>query len=278
MNARPLLLCTDLDRTLIPNGREPESPEARPWFRRLVAEPEVALAYVTGRHRALIEAAIAEYELPVPNFVIGDVGTSLHVIVDGVWERVHDWETEIATDWAGPVDIADWLADLDGLREQEREKQGPFKLSYYTPADLDPEALRARIRERLERHEVRANPIWSIDEAAGVGLLDILPVNASKRHAIEFLICRIGCDLDMALFAGDSGNDLEVLVSPVRAILVANAHPEVREMAVAQSRELDLAERLYCAQGGWRGLNGNYGAGILEGVAHFRPDLADRIG
>jgi sucrose-6-phosphatase len=49
-------------------------------------------------------------------------------------------------------------------------------------------------------------------------------------------------------------------------------------MAVAQSRELDLAERLYCAQGGWRGLNGNYGAGILEGVAHFRPDLADRIG
>ena len=43
MNRRPLLLCTDLDRTLIPNGREPESPEARPWFRRLAAEPEVAL-------------------------------------------------------------------------------------------------------------------------------------------------------------------------------------------------------------------------------------------
>ena len=278
MNARPLLLCTDLDRTLIPNGREPESPEARPWLRRLVAEPEVALAYVTGRHRALIEAAIAEYALPVPNFVIGDVGTSLHVIVDGVWERVQDWETEIATDWAGPADIADWLADLDGLREQEREKQGPFKLSYYTPADLDPETLRARIRERLERHEVRANLIWSVDEAAGVGLLDILPANASKRHAIEFLMCRIGRGLDTTLFAGDSGNDLEVLVSPVRSILVANAHPEVREMAVAQSRELDLADRLYCAQGGWRGLNGNYGAGILEGVAHFRPDLADRIG
>jgi sucrose-6-phosphatase len=91
-------------------------------------------------------------------------------------------------------------------------------------------------------------------------------------------MCRIGRGLDTTLFAGDSGNDLEVLVSPVRSILVANAHPEVREMAVAQSRELDLADRLYCAQGNWRGLNGNYGAGILEGVAHFRPDLADRIG
>ena len=217
MNRRPLLLCTDLDRTLIPNGCEPESPEARPWLRRLVAEPDVTLVYVTGRHRALVEAAIAEYDLPVPDYVIGDVGTSLHAIVDGVWERVPDWETEIATDWAGPADIADWLADFDGLRMQEREKQGPFKLSYYTPADLDPEALRAQIRERLERHEVRAN-------------------------------------------------------------LISNAHPEVRDMAVAQSRELDLADWLYCAQGGWRGLNGNYGAGILEGVAHFRPDLADRIG
>ncbi|MTW21924.1 HAD-IIB family hydrolase [Allochromatium palmeri] len=278
MSRRPLLLCTDLDRTLIPNGREPESPESRPWLRRLVAEPDVTLVYVTGRHRALVEEAIAEYDLPVPDYMIGDVGTSLHAIVDGAWERVSDWETEIGVDWAGPADIAGWLADVEGLRPQEAEKQGAFKLSYYTPADLDPESLRTRIRECLEAHETRANLIWSIDEAAGVGLLDILPANASKRHAIEFLICRIGCDLDMALFAGDSGNDLEVLVSPVRAILVANAHPDVRETAIEQSRVLGLAERLYCAQGGWRGLNGNYGAGILEGIAHFRPDLADRIG
>ena len=47
-----LLLCTDLDRTLIPNGTQPESPRARELFKRLVSHEEVTLVYVTGRHLA----------------------------------------------------------------------------------------------------------------------------------------------------------------------------------------------------------------------------------
>ena len=63
MNAR-LLLCTDLDRTLLPNGEQPESPSARALFARLAARPGVTLVYVTGRHRALVQAALDEYQLP----------------------------------------------------------------------------------------------------------------------------------------------------------------------------------------------------------------------
>ena len=37
-----LLLCTDLDRTLIPNGPQPESPGARAHFATLAAEQLVA--------------------------------------------------------------------------------------------------------------------------------------------------------------------------------------------------------------------------------------------
>ena len=73
-----LLLCTDLDRTLLPNGNQPESPEARRRFASFAARPQVRLAYVTGRHLALIEKAIANYVLPRPHFVIADVGTSLY--------------------------------------------------------------------------------------------------------------------------------------------------------------------------------------------------------
>ncbi|MBT8439796.1 MAG: haloacid dehalogenase, partial [Gammaproteobacteria bacterium] len=67
-----LLLCTDLDRTLIPNGPQPESPAARQRFLSLVNKPEVLLAYVTGRHQKLVQDAINNYCLPVPDFVIGD--------------------------------------------------------------------------------------------------------------------------------------------------------------------------------------------------------------
>ena len=38
---RNILLCSDLDRTLIPNGTQPESPQARPLLRSLAARPEL---------------------------------------------------------------------------------------------------------------------------------------------------------------------------------------------------------------------------------------------
>jgi hypothetical protein len=79
------------------------------------------------------------------------------------------------------------------------------------------------------------------------------------------------------MFAGDSGNDLPVLASNIPSVLVANATGEVREDAVARARNAGNGEFLYLAKGGFLGMNGNYSAGILEGVFHFQPGLADWI-
>jgi sucrose-6-phosphatase len=273
---KPLLLCTDLDRTLIPNGSEPESLDARPRFRRFVARPEVTLVYVTGRHQGLVREAIAEYDLPVPDVVIGDVGTSIFRVTTNDWEPLADWQEEIGRDWGGVGRnrLAERFADLEPLRLQEPEKQAPFKLSYYAPADTDSGTLKSELEARLALLGVNASLIWSIDEAADIGLLDVLPAKATKYHAVDFLMRRLGHDETTTVFAGDSGNDLEVLVSPIPSVLVANGHPEVREQALRLAAANGQSERLYCARGGWSGMNGNYSAGILEGIAHFRPDLA----
>jgi sucrose-6-phosphatase len=272
---KPLLLCTDLDRTLVPNGAEPESPDARPRFRRFVSQPGVTLAYVSGRHQGLVRAAIAEYDLPVPDVVIGDVGTSIFRVAPGGWEPLSDWQETIGRDWAGvdPNRLAALFSDILHLRLQEPKKQAPFKLSYYAPVQTDVAKLKAEMRVRLESLGVRASLIWSIDEAAGVGLLDVLPSCATKYHAVDFLMRRMGHDETTTLFAGDSGNDLEVLISPIPGVLVANGHPDVREQALCLAAANGQTDRLYCARGGWSGMNGNYSAGILEAIAHFRPDL-----
>ncbi|MBK5963214.1 haloacid dehalogenase [Thiocystis minor] len=277
-----LLLCTDLDRTLIPNGREPESPDARPRFHRFVAQAGITLAYVTGRHQTLVEQAIAEYALPWPDYVIGDVGTSIQAVqlnADGAarWSPLPRWLDVITQTWPGPRTLQALFADLAGLRLQEDAKQTPFKLSYYVSLDLDADDLLARLNERLASAETRANLIWSVDETAAVGLLDVLPEQAGKYHAVAFLMRALGCGESATVFAGDSGNDLEVLTSPIPSILVANAHPQIREQAHRAAAARGLEVRLYCARGGWSGMNGNYGAGILEGVAHFRPDLLDLL-
>lgn len=270
---QPILLATDLDRTLLPNGAQPESPLARPRFRRFVARPEVRLAYVTGRHRALVEAAMAEYELPPPDFVIGDVGTSLYEVGGGEWRQRPDWQQTIAVDWGGCShdELAATLADVSDLRLQEAAKQGPCKLSYYAEPLADPSGLLARVRDRLAVTGARCNLVWSVDETTATGLLDVLPARASKLHALEFLREQLGIPLDHTVFAGDSGNDMEVLESRIPSVLVANAQETVRTEAVAKAVARGLGASLYLARGGLAGMNGHYSAGILEGVAHFIP-------
>lgn len=264
-----ILLATDLDRTLIPNGSQPESPSARQRFHRLAARPEVRLAYVTGRHLESVEAAIAEYDLPRPDFVIADVGTSLYEIDANDWRQMQDWQQAIATDWGGRshAELAMSVGEIPGLHLQDAVRQGACKLSYCAPPLDEPAELLNGIRQRLEASGARINLVWSIDETSATGLLDVLPASASKLHALEFLRARLGISLNRTVFAGDSGNDMQALVSRIPSVLVANAQESVRAEAVAHA---DL-EKLYLARGGLLGMNGNYSAGILEGVVHFIP-------
>jgi len=270
-----ILLCCDLDRTVIPNGEPPEDPRALPLFRALVARPEVVLAYVSGRSRLLQEKAILHWDLPVPDWVVADVGTSVYR-VESEWQPVEGWHREIAPDWNGleGPEVAELIGDLDGLDLQEPEQQARFKVSFYAEVDADPERLLAPVRRRLEARRVRASLIWSIDKAAGRGLLDVLPERATKLGAVRFLMNRLGCGERETVFAGDSGNDLPVLTGGLQAVLVANAAAEVRDQAVAAVASSGQRDRLYLARGGGCiGLNGNYAAGVLEGLVHFRPEV-----
>ena len=281
MRAERLLICTDLDRTLLPNGSQPESPRARESFSALAERSEVTLAYVSGRHRALVEKAIGIYSLPVPDFVIGDVGTTIYQVgPEQNWQQQTAWGAEIAQDWCGKThtDLKALLRVVSDLRPQEWSKQNDYKLSYYVPMYSDHDALSLQILQRLEKAGVKARLIWSVDEPAGIGLLDILPERASKYHAVEMLMKLQGFDYGNTVFCGDSGNDIEVLASPIPAVLVANSQSEVRELALRLAQDTGHAERLYIAKGNFMGMNGNYSAGILEGVAHYHPEIQTWIG
>lgn len=276
MNNR-LLICTDLDRTLIPNGPHPSSPGSLDRFRTLTAHPEVELTYVSGRHSELIEEAIVEHQLPVPDFVIGDVGTTIyHVGDEHDWIPQHRWEEIIAPDWRGrnAVDLSEFLADLPELRLQEADKQNRFKLSYYVELHHDQEKVSSLIEKRLEQAGMNSRLIWSVDDPDGIALLDILPDSASKFHAVEALMEQQGYDFQNTVFCGDSGNDLEVLVSRLQAVVVANAETEIKDTAQAMAAENGNSDQLYIARGGFMGMNGNYSAGMLEGIAHYCPDTS----
>lgn len=270
-----LLLCTDLDRTLLPNGSEPESPQARKIFRRLAEHPEITLSYVTGRHHQLVEQAIEKYQLPQPNYVIANVGSTIYEIKNDDWHYQLSWEKLINNDWQGKsaTELHYLFSGIQHIELQEAGKQSLHKLSYYVHIDCDEKEVIAKMGQRLGQHSIAANFIYSIDPQANTGLLDVLPASAGKRQAIEFLMQQLGFGNTETIFAGDSGNDICVMSSPIQSVLVANADKTVQEEAIRQAKESHNSDSLYLAQGNLMDMNGNYSAGILEGIVHYIPQV-----
>ena len=274
-----ILICSDLDRTIIPNGNQEESAHARAVFRRLAQQPNISLAYVSGRDKKLILDAIEEFYLPLPDYAIGDVGTTLYQVINGNWQLSEDWSAEIGQEWKGlgRGKLSEYLGDMEEIRLQEPDKQKPYKASYYTDQNIDQQQLIENIRGLLAEKGVRASIIWSVDEINTKGLLDIIPPRANKLHAIQFLLQQEHFPEDRTIFAGDSGNDLDVLTSGLQSILVKNAREDIREEALKRLSGKNLTNRLYLPQGNFFGMNGNYVAGVMEGLAHFIPETRELI-
>ena len=270
-----ILLCSDMDRTILPNGDQEESPEVRSVFRLLVERPEIHLAYVSGRDKDLIQKAITEYDLPLPDYAVGDVGTTIYELTGNNWTPWEDWFREIAKDWNGSEseDLTGILKGFDNLKLQEPEKQNRFKLSYYADKNANGRQLVDQIQAYLSKQKLSSRIIWSVDEQRNSGLVDILPQRASKLHAIRYLMDQKGYRKSKVVFCGDSGNDLNVLTSDIRAVLVKNASENVRLEAMESVVKNGRAETLYMAKGEFMGMNGNYAAGVLEGLTHFEPDV-----
>ena len=183
---KTILLCSDLDGTLIPNGAATESPKARKVFSQLAARKEIYLAYVSGRNEHLVKEAIIKYDLPQPNFVIGYVGTTLYRVNGPQWQLDKNWQQEIGQDWhgSGHSEVIKLLSALDGLeiRLQEEEKQNQYKVSYYTAPQFNIKAVRKRVSKLLDEHGIFTSIIWSRDETVQCGSTYFLGEPTSCRQ------------------------------------------------------------------------------------------------
>ncbi|MFP4207740.1 MAG: HAD-IIB family hydrolase [Wenzhouxiangella sp.] len=270
------LLCSDLDRTLIPNGPQVESPHARELLAALVEHHAICVVYVTGRNRALVEEAVARYQLPWPDAVIGDVGTRIWSTFDQRWTAWSQWDDLIRRDWTEQAyaRARAQAESISQLKRQPEQCQTPYKLSYFCPAQALAE-IAARLKNAFAAAQVPAAIIASVDETSEQGLVDILPDKATKRGAIEMVMGAWGFAHWATVCAGDSGNDLPFLTSALQAVLVANATETVRDQAQAMAQAQGQIDNLYLARGGLRGMNGNYAAGVIEGVAHYIPEVLE---
>ncbi len=262
------ILATDLDRTLLPNGRWESDPEAIPLFNELTGKNDVLVVYVTGRNLDLTEAAIRQYGVRYPDVLCGDVGTTIRNYRDGHWAFDQGWNERVherSPRWDA-TSVKEAVAHIEGMREQEAEHLNPFKQSYYVDharreqilAEVD-DAVKGRFDEVA---------IYSFDSQDGKGLLDFLPASATKQTALEYVAEEHGAKKTEVVFCGDSGNDIFPLTAGFSGVLVRNADDQLVEN-VRRAQERDPTLRIYFARGGFQGLSGYYTSGVIEGCYHY---------
>ena len=234
------LLVSDIDNTLIGDR------DGLTALTQLLRERPRSFGFgvATGRHLPSALKVLQQERVPLPDVLITAVGTEIHygpdVRPDMGWMRhiQHLWRREA---------LVALLADIPGLTLQSDDQQSPLKLSF----NVDPQAVPSlrELEMRLRQARLHANLIYSHD-----AFLDVLPIRASKGQAIRYLAYKWGVPLHDFLVAGDSGNDLEMLIGDTRAVVVSNHSAELEKL---RGHEQVYFAGTPCA------------SGVLEGMTHY---------
>lgn len=240
------VLISDIDNTLI--GHNDGLNELLAWLREHA--DSVAFGIATGRHLESTLKVLKSHKVPLPNILITSVGTEINYGPSLVPDA--GWANHIRYKWRREA-LAEAMLTVPGLELQDVESQREFKISY----NVDPELMPPlnQIYRHLRERGLHARLVYSHE-----AYLDVLPVRASKGHAIRYLAYKWGRPLRHFLVAGDSGNDEEMLQGDTRGVVVGNHSPELESLRGLY--RVYFAEEV-CARG------------ILEGLRHYGFDGED---
>lgn len=213
------VLATDLDGTFL-GGDDADKNRLYAWIED--NRPSVGLIFVSGRDLPFIKWLCDETSVPWPDYVIGDVGTTIaKVHTDDGGEKhirpIKDLEAHIADTWGdGSARVPEALAGAAGLTPQDTPFR--FRMSYhYDPAVYDPGA------------EIIARGLGYDVLISDNRFFDVLPKGISKGPSLLRLIEWTGHDPARLLVAGDTLNDLSLFETGLKGVAVGNSEPGLVE-------------------------------------------------
>ena len=180
------------------------------------------IAYASGRFYETIRQDVVATPLPEPVAVLGGVGSEIRDFPSG--ELDTDWVRQISTNWSASQVRQLLAADptLRGtLQLQPEPYQSEFKISYYLD-DATDEQLE-HIRSLLAKQGIQVDLIYSSRQD-----LDVLPKGVNKGKAAAFIAERLGYPPERVMVSGNSGNDIRLFEHGFLGIVVANAHPVLK--------------------------------------------------
>ncbi|MDQ1816956.1 glucosylglycerol-phosphate synthase [Massilia sp. CCM 9210] len=233
--SRPLLLATDLDGTLLAG-----TAAARRRVRDLFSGglDGAKLVFITGRGLESVIPLLSDPTIPLPDYIIADVGAT---IVHGDLRPVEPLHHEIAAHWPGAQVVMKALAAFPHLQLQQVPQER--RCSFF----VNEGGITAALREAVEA--LGCDLLFSAGR-----YLDVLPRGVGKGPALARLVQAEGIDPASVVVAGDTLNDLSMFEAGFRGIVVGGAEPALAERVRKMAR-VHLASHEGCG-------------GILQGLAH----------
>jgi sucrose-6F-phosphate phosphohydrolase len=243
-------LASDIDGTLTGDRAALDRLTAR--LRSQRAAGRLYLILSTGRRLEQVLDGMAEEGLPEPDAVICQVGTEIYLPPLTPSSRpMRAWRDRLLADYSRHEAVS-FLDNIEGLVMQPAQFNTELKTSCFLDQCPDPQAAAAEIQQRVQNHRDRYQAVWSSGRD-----LDILPAASGKGKAILFLVEHNGLDKEHLVVAGDTGNDASMFRQFDRGVVVANAQPELLELARATANG-----HVYVARQA-------HAAGVEEGLEHF---------
>ncbi len=262
-----MILATDLDGTFLHGEKT-----ARESLYKLVTEEKnITLVFVTGRGLESVSSLFREQGIPVPDFIIADVGST---IVSGRnLQPVEPIQSDIRSRWPGSLEILDALKGVEHLQYQPVPQRGRCSFWIKNPDVVE------EVQKKME--PLGCDLIYSAGK-----FLDILPNGVNKGSTLQKLAQHQKWKNEEILVAGDTLNDLSLFETGFKSVIPSNAEPGLlRKLRSAEennpflfsstslshslsaSLSPSLSRSLYFASG--EGV-----AGIMEGLHHFQlhPD------
>ncbi|HSF71326.1 MAG TPA: HAD-IIB family hydrolase, partial [Methylotenera sp.] len=182
-------LISDIDNTLIGNKNGLQQLIA--WLKNHAGS--IVFGIATGRSLESAVNVLKNARVPIPNVLITSVGSEINYSYK--LQPDIGWANRIAHLWRREA-LEQVLSDIPGLTLQPAVNQRKFKLSYNVVSEKMP-SLHDLYR-LLREHRLHARLIYSHDK-----FLDVLPVRASKGHAIRYLAYKWELPLENFLVVGD---------------------------------------------------------------------------
>ncbi|NCJ08341.1 HAD-IIB family hydrolase [Synechococcales cyanobacterium C] len=207
-----LVLATDLDGTFL-GGTDQMRSEFYEYLQQ--RRDRMLLIFVTGRDLGFIERLYAEPGFPQPDYIIGDVGTTIvHGDTFKPLPEVQNWVTER---WGNANErIKRMMANEPGIKLQPVATERRVSY-YYQPEELQPSTVQKVI-------DAGFDCILSADI-----FLDVMPRGIAKGPTLLKLMEVLQLKRENVIPAGDTLNDLSLFETGLSAIAVGNSEPKLVE-------------------------------------------------